>query len=269
MPSFRRIHFAKTIGGQIYFYHQWSESGTKKSRYLKNEEISGISELIEKRKALQDELKETKAALAGLSKKPELSHISCTLMHKNTPVADLDLDRDNGFIKKIRTVYATEHLPLGVKVRNGIADKNSFNDWWTERSIPASRSGVREALETMGIADTKALLIRSFGLSLSDQYWICPEGSNLSWKDINFFENDFSEDIGDVLFGFNKKSNAINFSSPDNTSDGNREQHRHLNTEHRVSLTGVFVSIYRHFSHSRQPLLPVTMGFHRCSAGIM
>ena len=211
----------KTIGGQIYFYHQWSESGTKKSRYLKDEEIAGISELIEKRKALQDELKETKAALAGLSQKPELPHISCTLMHKNTPVADLDLDGDSGFIQKIKTIYAPEHLPIGVKIKNGITDKKSFNNWWTDRSIPASRSGVREALETMGIADTKSLLIRCYGLSLSDQYWICPESSNLSWKDINFFENDFSEDIGDVLFGANKKSNAINFSSPDNTSDGN------------------------------------------------
>ena len=211
----------KTIGGQVYFYHQWSESGTKKSRYLRDEEIAEVSGLIEKRKSLQEELRETKAALAGLSQKPELSHISCTLMHKNTPVADLDLDEANGFVRKIRTVYAPEHLPLGVKIKNGIADKKSFNDWWTERSIPASRSGVREALETLGIADTKALLTRCFGLSLSDQYWICPEGSGLSWKDINFFENDFSEDIGDVLFGSNKKANAINFSSPDNTSDGN------------------------------------------------
>ena len=60
-----------------------------------------------------------------------------------------------------------------------------------------------------------------FGLSLSDQYWICPEGSNLTWDSINFFENDFSEDIGDILFGENKKKDALDFSSPDNTSDGN------------------------------------------------
>ena len=26
----------KTIGGQVYFYHQWSEQGQKQSRYLRD-----------------------------------------------------------------------------------------------------------------------------------------------------------------------------------------------------------------------------------------
>ena len=110
---------------------------------------------------------------------------------------------------------------IGIPVRNEIADRAAFNDWWRDRSIPASRSGVREALESLGVADTKMLLIRCYGLSLSDQYWICPEGAELRWEDINFFQNDFSEDIGDVLFGERKKKDALNFTSPDSTSDGN------------------------------------------------
>ena len=27
----------KTVDGHVYFYHQWSENGSKKSRYLKDE----------------------------------------------------------------------------------------------------------------------------------------------------------------------------------------------------------------------------------------
>ena len=42
----------------------------------------------------------------------------------------------------------------------------------------------------------------------------------MTWEDVNFFDNSFSDDIGDVLFGAPKKDNALNFSSPDNTSDG-------------------------------------------------
>ena len=38
------------------------------------------------------------------------------------------------------------------------------------------------------VADTKMLLVRCYGLSLSDQYWICPEGAELRWEDINFFQ---------------------------------------------------------------------------------
>lgn len=147
--------------------------------------------------------------------------MKCMLMHKRIAVAEMELDDATGFIKKINQVYAPEHLPVGVPIKKGVVDRKEFNDWWTDRSIPASRSGIREALETLDIASTKMLLVRCYGLSLSDQYWICPEGTNLTWDEINFFENAFSDDIGDVLFGTKKKDNAFDFSSPDNTSDGN------------------------------------------------
>ena len=35
------------------------------------------------------------------------------------------------------------------------------------------------------------LLNKSYALSLSDQYWLKEETSNIQWKDINFFSNDF------------------------------------------------------------------------------
>lgn len=147
--------------------------------------------------------------------------MKCAFMHKRIAVAELELDDATGMIQKVNTIYAPEHFPVGVTVKRGVADRAAFNEWWTDRSIPASRSGIREALETLEIANTKMLLVRCYGLSLSDQYWICPEGSDLTWDTINFFYNDFSEDIGDVLFGAAKKTDAFNFSSPDNTSDGN------------------------------------------------
>ncbi|MCR5636695.1 MAG: HipA domain-containing protein [Clostridiales bacterium] len=142
-------------------------------------------------------------------------------MHKHTQVAELVIDNETGFIQKIGKIHAPEHLPVGVGVKKGVADRAALNIWWTDRAIPASRSGVREALETLQITNTKMLLIRCFGLSLSDQYWICPENSDLTWEKVNFFENEFSDDIGDVLFGADKKPDQLNFSSPDNTSDGN------------------------------------------------
>ncbi len=143
------------------------------------------------------------------------------LMHKRIQVAELELDDTTGFVQKIGTVYAPEHLPVGIPLRKTVTDRAALNEWWTDRSIPASRSGVRNALETLEISSTKLLLVRCYGLSLSDQYWICPAGSDLTWDNINFFDNIFSDDIGDVLFGAEKKVDGLNFSSPDNTSDGN------------------------------------------------
>lgn len=146
--------------------------------------------------------------------------MKCTLMHKRIPVADLELDEVTGFILKISKVYEEKHVPVGISCKKGVIDRRELNEWWTDRSIPASRSGLRHALEQLQISNSKALLVRCFGLSLSDQYWIKPDGEDITWDKVNFFENSFSEDIGDVLFGEAKKVEGFSFSSPDNTSDG-------------------------------------------------
>lgn len=143
------------------------------------------------------------------------------LMHKEIPVVALDLDEVLCGIRKIDEVYNTEHLPVGIHIRHGSIDRTELNEWWIDRSIPASRSGVRKALEALNLSNTRMLLTKCFGLSLSDQYWIRPvDREDLHWKDINFFDHAFSEDIGDVLLGKAVKKGAFNFHSPDNTSDG-------------------------------------------------
>jgi hypothetical protein len=75
-------------------------------------------------------------------------------------------------------------------------------------------------LETLRISTPQLLLTKCYGLSLSDQYWICPEGSGLCWDDINFFDHSFSEDVGNILFGEARDGVGFDLASPDNTSDG-------------------------------------------------
>ena len=79
-------------------------------------------------------------------KRNEVNSLKCTLMHKRIDVAEMELDDATGFIQKIGMVYAPEHLPVGIAVKKGVADRAALNEWWTDRSIPASRSGVREAV---------------------------------------------------------------------------------------------------------------------------
>jgi len=142
------------------------------------------------------------------------------LKHKDIDVVELDLD-ENGLISSLGKALDLSHLPIGTAGVNG-ADAAAIKDWWKGRSIPASRDGLREFLESLDMVLPQELLKRSFGLSLSDQYWICPQGEELSWAKINFFHNEFSEDVGDMLFGKqdSKDTGAIDLTSPDNTSDG-------------------------------------------------
>ncbi len=141
------------------------------------------------------------------------------LMHKRTAVLELDIDK-LGMIAKVGALSAPEHLPIGVRVVKGAVDRASLNEWWTDRCIPASRSDIRDALQALSVAVPQQLLPRSYGLSLSDHYWLKPSDSMLTWEQVNFFCHPFSDDIGDILFG--KQPDAeIEYLSPDITTDGN------------------------------------------------
>jgi len=146
--------------------------------------------------------------------------MNCTLMHKKIEVVHLEIDDDNADILKITGVSDLNHLPVGCLVADGKPNRASLNEWWRGRAIPASRSGIREALLEMNISHTEQLLNKCYGLSLSDHYWINPDDNPLDWDKINFFDNDFSEDVGNILFGHQAPDGDINLVSPDNTSDG-------------------------------------------------
>lgn len=136
------------------------------------------------------------------------------LMNKNTPVLELKITV-NTIVEKNK-MHNLEYMPVGVK-----ANLPELNKWWKGRAIPASRDGIKEALSTLHVGLPEDLILKSFGLSLSDQYWVKPESTELRWKDINFFDNDFSNDVGEAIFnGIRSNKKDLDLKSPDNTSDG-------------------------------------------------
>ena len=143
------------------------------------------------------------------------------LMNKNRKVLNFSYDEETHSISKIISIIRPEYAPLGIQeYKTGITRK-AFNDWWRDRAIPASRSNITDVLKSMGLTDSVELLEKCYGLSLSDQYWICPENYKIHWEDINFFDHEFSEDVGKVLMNEMHYSNNIDLLSPDNSSDGN------------------------------------------------
>ena len=143
------------------------------------------------------------------------------LMNKNIEVLEFSYDNETHTVTKIVRVIHIDYAPLGInEYKTGITRK-ALNNWWRDRSIPASRSRFKEVMAEMDVHSSVELLERCFGLSLSDQYWIKEENSNIEWNDINFFENDFSEDMGKLLMGQIHYSDDLDIFSPDNSSDGN------------------------------------------------
>lgn len=95
------------------------------------------------------------------------------LMHKKIPVLQFTLDSVTGAVTAIGNIERKDHIPVGISSEKGKPDRAAFNKWWVGRAIPASRQGIRDALQEMGVCTTQNLLDKCMGLSLSDQYWVC------------------------------------------------------------------------------------------------
>ncbi|MGB8454352.1 MAG: hypothetical protein WCD89_18730 [Anaerocolumna sp.] len=143
-----------------------------------------------------------------------------TLMNHDKELLNCEVNEETGQIEQLYEHYNLNYLPPGI-VRNQIPDKKFLNRWWLERSIPDGRKGIKDALEEMGLDNPKSLITKGYGLSLSDQYWIRPEGQKITWKEINYFEHDFTDYVGNKLLGRDTGNEEIDLASPCNTSGGN------------------------------------------------
>jgi uncharacterized protein (DUF2164 family) len=158
------------------------------------------------------------------------------LMHKNIQAAELVIDEGLFAVTRISKVLNREHMPAGTYKPNGEIDRTELNDWFFERGIPGGRAEIKEAMEILNLRDVKELLLKSHGLSLTDQYWFQKTSETLDWKDINYFENEFSEDVGNALFGIHDRRGHTDYESPDNTTNGNLKKRRAVSGGRRILI---------------------------------
>ena len=104
----------------------------------------------------------------------------CTLMHKRLAVAEIELDEATGFILKVHTVFAPEHLPVGVLPANGVIDR-------TVPRIPVERDVVCKPFKKHHIEQLK--LVSSF-----------------DWIDF-----DVLSDVGDLIHEILSDKQALDF----------------------------------------------------------
>lgn len=123
-----------------------------------------------------------------------LSNNLYVLKHKDLDVAMVMIDEFSGKIDYILDVFLPEELPLGCH-----GDVQNVIDWWKSRAIPDSRRGIQQTLHYLGEQSNLTLMLSAYGLSLTDHYWMQPIAEEQYWKDLNFFENDFSDELGSIL----------------------------------------------------------------------
>lgn len=139
------------------------------------------------------------------------------LKHKDLDVAMVQIDAATGTIDYVLDIYLPEELPLGCT-----KDGSGLRQWWESRAIPDTRRGIQQVLNYLQEKSSLSLMLSAYGLSLTDHYWMQPIGKELYWKDLNFYENDFSDELGCLLTDSEKidvDSNISKF-SPSSSVNG-------------------------------------------------
>ena len=175
--------------------------------------------------------------------------MKCILMNKNQKIMLIEYNSYN-VISKIYEIYNIEYAPLAVfnasKNKSASLTK-TVNDWFRGRGIPSWRKDLKKLLDKLGVSSSVELLNKSYGLSLSDQYWLKDANSAVKWEDINFFTNDFEYEayLEASLDSSSKSIVSLDkniFKSPNNTTDGMLQKGWIIESGKRVLVKGTYTS---------------------------
>ena len=130
------------------------------------------------------------------------------LMHENNKIAFFEVDNTNSIVVRLRINMNNAHL-LPAFVCNEVYLK----DWINSRGIPVTRQRISIDLEMSNVSSTFELMLRNYGLSLTDHYWIKPADSYCTWESINlytnYFKSTYSLDLRDDLYTIAGKTNFV------------------------------------------------------------
>lgn len=158
------------------------------------------------------------------------------LMHGEAMVAKLSFN-DIGQIQSVIQIVEPDHIPPGITLSDRYRTLGSFRTWWSKRSIPTSRSRLKETLIRLGMFTPEYLMLKAHGFSLSDSYWLSFTGDSSDWYSMNHYQNDFSNDLGDVLLQ-GDVVDIPDLNSPDTSLNGNLKKRWKIIDGERILLKG-------------------------------
>lgn len=141
------------------------------------------------------------------------------LMNRDVPVCEVEYSLDLGSIREVGALHNPEWAPLCALAPDGSIARSELDYWWASRFVPAAR--FPRVLEQRPVF--RRLFEENRGLSLTDQYWMRTLGSNVPWREINFFTNPFDEAVGRELLGTMERSSVAGVASlamPSATANG-------------------------------------------------
>lgn len=200
--------------------------------------------------------------------------MKCILMNKNTAIMLVEYNTTFNGIENIYDIYNIEYAPLSISNDNKTLGANllkQINDWFKGRGIPSWRKDLEKLLEKLNVSSKEELLNKSYALSLSDQYWLKEENSNVKWQDINFFTNDFEyeaylEASLDSSSSLTTSKDKAILRSPNNTTDGMLQKGWIIENGKRILVKGTYTSSREEpFNEWLASQISKRLGFYYCN----
>ena len=140
-----------------------------------------------------------------------MATLTYTLINKETPLCDFVIEGE-GELELCKIVKEYKSLPFW---------SAGIDSWVANRSAAKHRSHVNKILEMCGGKTKSGFIALTHCLSLTDTLWVKSDRENVSWREVNLYENKFDEVIsklsfdGNGLFGI-----QMSTTSPELTTDG-------------------------------------------------
>ena len=140
-----------------------------------------------------------------------MAGITYTLINKETPLCDFIIEGE-GELELCKVVKEYAPLPFWCE---------DIDSWTANRSSAKHRTHVNKILEMCGGKTKSGFITLTHCLSLTDTLWVKSDRENVTWSDVNLYENNFDEVIsklsfdGNGLFGI-----QMSTTSPELTTDG-------------------------------------------------
>lgn len=200
--------------------------------------------------------------------------MKCILMNKNISIMLVEYNTTLNGIENIYDIYNIDYAPLSISNANKTLGANllkQINDWFKGRGIPSWRKNLEKLLEKLNVSSPEELLNKSYALSLSDQYWLKEENSNVKWQDINFFTNDFEyeaylEASLDSSSNLTTSTDKAILRSPNNTTDGMLQKGWIIENGKRILVKGTYTSSREEpFNEWLASQISKRLGFNYCN----
>lgn len=142
------------------------------------------------------------------------------LMSKDRVVATFELVSTTSLLGT-SSVSVSDLNIVDRKLYLAIVGGRQLEEFLKNRKAPKHREHIAKLFSYLDMNSLESFLNMSYGLSLNDDVWVCPETLDVPWARINMYDNKFSEVIAHYAFsGIGLAGMRLQATSPEYTTDG-------------------------------------------------